>query len=92
MEMPSKLASLASVYDAKGGGKIPHYSGNLTPGGIAPCAGPHYPGSLIAGSLLRSGFASVREKFLIRFDKRAPKLRRDRAKQGPAKPRVSNLK
>ena len=46
MEMPSKLASLASVYDAKGGGEIPHYSGSPTSDGIGVSAGPHYPGYL----------------------------------------------
>ena len=45
MEMPSKLASLASVSDTKGE-KIPHYSGFLTTEWIGVSAGPHYPGYL----------------------------------------------
>ena len=54
--MRSKLASLALVFDAKGG-KNPHYSGFLTSDGIGVSARPHYPGQLISAGIAFSGAA-----------------------------------
>ena len=58
MEMPSKLASLASVSDTKGE-KIPHYSGFLTSDGIGVSTEPHYPGFLTPGGIGFSGDAKL---------------------------------
>ena len=61
--MRSKLASLALVFDTKGG-KNPHYSGFLTSDGIGVSARPHYPGHLISAGIAFSGAAE-----LTRFDR-----------------------
>ena len=62
--MRSKLASLALVFDTKGGGN-PHYSGFLTSDRIGVSARPHYPGRLISAGIVFSGDAK-----LIRFARR----------------------
>ena len=64
----------------------------LTTGGIGLSTGPHYSGFLISGIFRRSGFASAPVKFLMRFDRRVPNLRWDRAKHWTTLPWVSNLR
>ena len=56
--MPSKLASLASVFDTKGGKKL-HYPGFLTSHGTGVRTGPHYPGHLTSGGMGFNGDAKL---------------------------------
>ena len=54
---------------------------------------PHFVQTLSTrGVVGRSGFVSAPVKFLIRYDKRVPNLRWDRAKHGTTLPWVSNLR
>ena len=62
--MRTSLTSLASVFDTKGGEKIPHYPGFLTSDGMGVSAGPQNPGYATSGGKGFSGDAK-----LARFDR-----------------------